>query len=57
MKHLLGQVVSIINLTEFIFAGIMGYFLLGEIPRVNFYISGMLVAGGTFTVIAYNKTD
>ena len=57
MKHFRGQVVSIINLSEFVFAGIMGYFLLGEIPRINFYISGLLVAGGAFIIIRYSKTD
>lgn len=57
MKHFRGQFVSIINLSEFVFAGIMGYFLLGEIPRINFYISGLLVAGGAFIIIRYSKTD
>jgi drug/metabolite transporter (DMT)-like permease len=51
MKHFRGQLVSIINLSQFIFASVMGYFLLGEIVRINFFISGMLVAGGAFIVI------
>ncbi|HEB29365.1 MAG TPA: DMT family transporter, partial [Spirochaetes bacterium] len=51
MKHFRGQLVSIINLSQFIFAGIMGYFLLGEVLRLNFYVSGFLVAGGAFIVI------
>jgi drug/metabolite transporter (DMT)-like permease len=51
MKHLRGQLVSIINLSQFIFAGIMGYLFLGEVLRLNFYISGFLVAGGAFIVI------
>jgi drug/metabolite transporter (DMT)-like permease len=51
MKHFRGQLVSIVNLSQFIFAGIMGYFFLDEVVRINFYISGFLVAGGAFIVI------
>ncbi|HEB31214.1 MAG TPA: DMT family transporter [Spirochaetes bacterium] len=57
MKHFRGQLVSIINLSQFIFAGIMGYFLLGEVLRLNFYVSGLLVAGGAFIVIWSLKPD
>jgi len=53
MRHFRGQVVSIINLSEFIFAGIMGYFLLGEVPLIYFYISSILVVGGAFLAIRY----
>jgi len=57
MKHFRGQLVSIINLSQFIFAGIMGYFLLGEVLHLNFYVSGLLVAGGAFIVIWSLKPD
>jgi drug/metabolite transporter (DMT)-like permease len=55
MKHFRGQTVSILNLGEFIFAGIMGYLLLGEVPRALFYISGLLVSGGAAIVILRNR--
>ena len=51
MKHLRGQLVSIVNLSQFIFAGVMGYFFMGEVVHINFFISGSFVVGGAFIVI------
>jgi len=55
MKHFRGQTVSIINLGEFIFAGVIGYFLLGEVPHALFYVSGFLVSGGAALVLLYSR--
>ena len=55
MKHFRGQTVSIINLSQFFFAGIMGYILLNEIPPPLFYICGLMVAGGATIAIAYTE--
>jgi len=57
MKHFRGQIVSIINLSQFIFAGIMGYFILGEIPKNLFYISAILVASGSILVIKFGEIE
>lgn len=46
MKHIRGQAVSIANLGQFIFAGVMAYFLLGEVPAWNFYVACALVVAG-----------
>jgi drug/metabolite transporter (DMT)-like permease len=46
MKHIRGQAVSIANLGQFIFAGVMAYFLLGEAPAWNFYVACALVVAG-----------
>jgi drug/metabolite transporter (DMT)-like permease len=56
MKHFRGQVVSIINLSQFIFAGLMGFLLLQEIPNLFFYLAGLLVAGGAFVVVRFSGT-
>lgn len=37
LKHLRGQVVSIVNLWQFFFAGVMAYLLFGEVPGPTFY--------------------
>jgi drug/metabolite transporter (DMT)-like permease len=51
-----GQAVAIINLAQFIFAGIMGYLLLKEIPQFAFYIASMMVvAGALFVVLKAEK--
>jgi drug/metabolite transporter (DMT)-like permease len=45
------QVVSIINLGQFIFAGILGFFLFGEIPHPIFYATSALIVTGTVIAI------
>lgn len=51
MKTLRGQLVSIVNLTQFIFAGVMAYFIYGEIPRASFYIASPLLLVGAVIAI------
>ncbi len=51
MKHLRGQAVSLANLTQFIFAGLMAWMLLSEIPAWNFYIACGLVVAGAVTAL------
>jgi drug/metabolite transporter (DMT)-like permease len=55
MKHLRGQVVSLANLNQFIFAGIMAWILLGEKPIWNFYIACALVVAGAITALRGHK--
>jgi len=53
MKHFRGQLVSIASLGEFIFAGIMAFFFLGEAPHWSFYAAaGLVVAGAVVAVRA-----
>ncbi len=51
MKHLRGQAVSIANLGQFIFAGLMAWAILSEIPAWNFYIACGLVVSGAITAL------
>lgn len=51
LKHLHGQLVSIVNLAQFIFAAIMGAVFLNEIPGSATYIAGALVIAGAIVVI------
>lgn len=46
-----GQAVVIINLSQFIFAGVMGFAFLGEIPHSVFYLASALVVGGAVIVV------
>ncbi|MGC9522323.1 MAG: DMT family transporter [Anaerolineae bacterium] len=51
MKHFRGQLVSIINMGQFVFAGIMAYFLFAEVPAPSFYVaSGMLIVSAWIAV-------
>lgn len=52
MQRLRGQLVSIVNMGQFVFAGTMAYLLLGENPSPAFYLACVLVVGGAVTVVA-----
>ena len=44
MKYFRGQLVSIVNMTQFVFAGMMGYFFFGEVPNWTFFVASLLMA-------------
>lgn len=54
LRSIRGQAVVIINLAQFIFAGIMGYLLLDEIPHLVFYLASLLVVIGAIVVIRHS---
>lgn len=56
LRTIRGQSVVVINLAQFIFAGLMGFFLLGEIPQVVFYLSSALVVAGALVVIRFSHS-
>lgn len=43
MQKFRGQTVSIVNMTQFIFAGVMAYFIYDEVPAPAFYVSAVLL--------------
>jgi drug/metabolite transporter (DMT)-like permease len=51
MRRIRGQVVSLCNTSQFIFAGIMGYLLFDELPRALFYAASAVVVAGVFVVV------
>lgn len=52
-----GQAVVLINLSQFIFAGIMGFLFLAEIPQPIFYLASALVVGGAVFVVRQQVPD
>jgi len=53
MKRLRGQVVAIANLGQFVYAGIMAFFCLQEIPEMVFYIAAFFIIIGAVVVIQH----
>lgn len=51
LKHMRGQVVSIINLFQFVFAGMMAVVIFGEAPAWAFYPASALVVAGVIIVL------
>lgn len=56
MKNLRGQVVSVFHTSQFIYAGVMGYFILHEVPSKKLLVAGpLLVSGVIITIISQKK--
>jgi drug/metabolite transporter (DMT)-like permease len=53
MTRFRAQTVSLVNVTQFVFAGVMSFFVFGEVPRPLFYITAALVVAGA--VIAMTR--
>jgi drug/metabolite transporter (DMT)-like permease len=51
MKTMRGQIVSVMNLSQFLFAAALAYFLFHEVPQPVFYAAGALVIAGAIIVI------
>ncbi len=51
LKFFRGQVVSVTNLSQPLFAGVMGYFFFGELPRPIFYLAAALILAGILVVL------
>jgi len=51
LKHFRGQVVSVTNLTQPIFAGVQGFVFFGESPRLLFYAAAVLIVLGVLVVL------
>ncbi len=56
MQKFRGQTVSIINMGQFIFAGLVAYFLYREIPAKEFYIASLLVFMSIWIIIRTSRT-
>lgn len=54
MKHFRGQVVTVVNMGQFVFAGLMAYWFFGEVPRWVFAIAALCVAVAAWLVL--NRT-
>ena len=47
----LDQIVSLCNVGQFIFAGIMAWFLFNQVPPASFYLASALVVTGVSIVV------
>ncbi len=55
MRYFQGQRVSIVNMGQFVFAGLQAYFFFGEIPGTAFYIASSLLI--VSVIIALQKVE
>jgi drug/metabolite transporter (DMT)-like permease len=51
MRRIRGQIVSLCNVSQFVFAGFMGYLLFGETPAGLFYVASAIVVAGVAIVV------
>lgn len=51
IKHLRGQVVSVLNLLQFVFAAVMALFIYNEVPDWATYVAGAALVAGSVIVL------
>jgi drug/metabolite transporter (DMT)-like permease len=51
MRRVRGQVVSLFNLSQFIFAGAMGFLFFHEVPQAVFYVTSAVIVAGVAVVV------
>lgn len=51
LRHFRGQIVSLCNVAQFVFAGVMAFFLFHESPPLVFYAASILVVAGIALVV------
>ena len=51
MRHFRGQVVSLTNAAQFVFAGALAWFIFNERPSASFYVAGLFVMAGIVVVV------
>ena len=57
MQRLPGQLVSVINMGQFIFAGTMAFFLWQEVPPAMFYAASALVVTGSIVAVRSHRAQ
>ena len=57
MKHFRGQIVSIVNMGQFVFAGMMGYVFFSELPHWTFYVASLLLIASAWIAIQGRHED
>ena len=57
MTRLRGQTVPVANLAQPLFAGVMAFLLLGEVPPAAFYAACVLILSGAVLVLGDLRTD
>ncbi len=55
MKHFRGQVVSVANLGQIIFASLMGFLFFREVPPPAFYLTAALIISGVLVALFKGK--
>jgi len=56
MQKMRGQTVTLMNLLQFVIAGLVGYKLYQEIPSTLFYIASAMMLGALLVVILKPNT-
>ncbi len=51
VKHLRGQTISIINLSQFVYSGVLAYFIFNEVPTYKLFVVAAVIAAGAVIVI------
>lgn len=57
MRHLRGQIVGVLNVGQFLSAGVFAYFLFGETPKTTFYIVSVFIVASCIVAILSHREE
>ena len=57
LRHLRGQIVVLLNLSQFIFAAVLAWLILADVPQPAFYPAALLTAAGAVIVIRFSPRE
>ena len=57
MRHLRGQVVGVMNVGQFLFAGVFGFVLFDEVPKPTFYIVSAFIVTSCVVAILSHRAE
>ena len=56
MRHLRGQIVGVMNVSQFLFAGVLAFWVFGEAPNAVFYlVSTFIVASCVVAILTHRR--
>lgn len=55
MRHLRGQLVSLVNLSQFAFAGLMGFLFYDEVPTWALFVAAACLVAGVAIVLRFRR--
>lgn len=55
LRHFRGQVVAVVSMTQFVFAGVMAWLALGERPEPPFYVASALILSAGLIVVGVTR--
>jgi drug/metabolite transporter (DMT)-like permease len=55
MRHLRGQIVGVMNVSQFLFAGVLAFWIFGEVPHAVFFLVSLFIVASCVVAILSHR--